>query len=698
MSVFFPINKNDILYCGLEKDEYLSVRDRIMERNIRLTGRISIGIALLGLFFIVLNLILGIDKLLPYLILLIGGIILRAIRPLIHEEKRTTALLYCYAMILIVFAYGIVLSVQPSNAPHPSTSIVVFLALMPLTINDRPVRMSFIVLAATLVYLFLSYHAKYPDAFMTDIMNTPTFSILGLFLYLGISNRNVKEIYFGMQAAENERLKEEAMIAEKANRAKSNFLANMSHEIRTPMNAIVGLNEMILRESTDAKVRQYALDVKSAGDTLLSIINDILDLSKIESGKMELVPAEYETCSVLNDVVNMTMKKANDKGLAFYLNADPDIPSVLYGDEIRVRQVMLNVINNAIKYTEEGSVDVHLSYDRDTSYLILKVKDTGVGIKPADKERLFRAFQRLDETRNRKVEGTGLGLSITKQLVSMMRGEIVVESEYGQGSTFTVYMVQKIEDDMPIGNYTERLAKSRLSAQDYHPALIAPKAHILIVDDNEMNLQVIADLLTDTKIRVTVALSGTECIERLRSRRYDMVLLDQMMPGLSGTQTLQRIRDEQLAEHTPVVVLTADAIAGAKESYIKEGFTDYLSKPVMYEELEATLRKYLDPALILRPEEVATLSGSTTDDPMGGAGSSASGAGSPSDGKGENASTGDDAEDKPVVLVISASSDKLNEAKTVITDRFKGVFVRDEEQARKYLDKHDVAFVLRDSV
>ncbi|MBR4168153.1 MAG: response regulator [Lachnospiraceae bacterium] len=683
MSVFFPINKNDILYCGLEKDEYLSVRDRIMQRNIRLTGRISVGIAVLGVLFIVINLVLRIDNYIPYLILMTGGLLLRILKPLIREEKRILSLCYCYAMILIVFAYGIVLSIQPSNAPHPSTSIVVFLALMPLTINDRPIRMGFIVLVATLTYLYFSYYVKSPEAFTTDILNTATFAILGLFLYLGISNRNVKEIFFGIQAAENEKFREEARVAENSNRAKSNFLANMSHEIRTPMNAIIGLNEMILRESPDAKIKQYALDIKGAGDTLLSIINDILDLSKIESGKMELVPVEYEISSVINDVVNMTMKKANDKGLDFHLYADPDIPSVLYGDEIRVRQVMLNIINNAIKYTEEGSVKINLSYDRDTTFLILRVADTGVGIRESDRERIFTSFQRLDESRNRKVEGTGLGLSITKQLVSLMHGQIVVESEYGKGSTFTAYMVQKVEDETPIGNYTERLEKAKFAAaEEYRPALVAPKARLLIVDDNEMNLQVIADLLQETKIRVTVALSGAECIERLKDRDYDMVLLDQMMPELSGTQTLKLIRDRGLAEHTPIVVLTADAIAGAKEAYIKEGFTDYLSKPVMYEELEETLRKYLDPSLLLSEEEAVALESAEAGGVAGVAGDS-----------GDASADGD----KPVILVISESSDKLKEAKTALSTAYKGVFVKNDEQAEKYLSEHEVAFVLRDA-
>lgn len=452
--------------------------------------------------------------------------------------------------------------------------------------------------------------------------------------------------------------------ADQGSRAKSNFLANMSHEIRTPMNAIMGMNEMILRETREAKTARYAGNIKNAGRTLLSIINDILDLSKIEAGKMELMPIEYEFSSILNDIVNMTMKKAEDKGLAYELNADPDIPSVFFGDEIRIRQIILNLTNNAIKYTEHGSVSLYFSYDRDISILKFSVRDTGMGIKEEDMNKLFSSFQRLDETRNRSVEGTGLGLNISRQLAEMMDGKITVESEYGKGSIFTVEVVQKTVDDAPIGDYVHLLEKAQIETEEHITAIVAPKAKALIVDDNEMNLEVMNDLMKETRINVTLASSGRECIEILKKRRFDIIFLDQMMPGLSGTQTLKILKSEYPDDTTPVIALTADAIVGAKEIYIEEGFTDYLSKPVMYSELEAILSKYLDDSLIMSKAQA-------------------------------------DAEDnvmaeKQTVIVVSDSSERLKELKEVISDSYRGVFVKDEKDAQKYLEKHPTAFVLKD--
>ncbi len=457
---------------------------------------------------------------------------------------------------------------------------------------------------------------------------------------------------------------EEKVVA--ANRAKSNFLANMSHEIRTPMNAIIGMDEMILRETGDAKIRKYAMDIHSAGKTLLSIINDILDLSKIESGKMEIVPVEYESLSVINDIANMTMKKAEDKGLTYELHADEDIPRVLYGDEIRVRQVMLNIINNAIKYTSEGGLIIRISYSRESSRLRIVVSDTGIGIRPEDMEKLYRSFQRLEETKNRNIEGTGLGLNITRQLVEMMDGFIDVESDYGKGTTFITEMVQKIVDPAPIGDFSESLALIQSRTEEYKPMLIAPKAKVLIVDDNDMNLEVLSGLLTDTRIKITCASSGYECLECLRNDKYDVILLDQMMPGMSGTETLGKIKLESLAEGIPVIALTADAIVGARDSYIKEGFTDYLAKPVMYEDLERILFKYIDKSLILSKEQIEE----------------------------ERAERGKIK--KPLVLVVSSSSDKLKEYRELLGDKYKGVFVKNEEQAGKFLAKHSVEFIIRD--
>ncbi|MCR5098584.1 MAG: response regulator [Lachnospiraceae bacterium] len=468
-----------------------------------------------------------------------------------------------------------------------------------------------------------------------------------------------------MREYETKVLKLEKEAADQANKAKSSFLANMSHEIRTPMNAIIGMDEMILRETRDDRIKKYASDIHSAGKTLLSIINDILDLSKIESGKMELVPVEYSFASVLNDIVNMTKNKAMEKGLSYNMEVDPNIPSVLRGDEIRIRQIILNITNNAIKYTSEGSVSIAISFLHDKSELVVRIADTGMGIKDEDRDKLFSSFQRLDETKNRNVEGTGLGLNITKQLAEMMGGSIEVESEYGKGSVFTAHLIQEVVDETPIGDYTARLQKSSLQTEEYRPMLIAPRAKVLIVDDNDMNLEVITELMGDTRIQVTTALSGNECIDILKANRFDVVLLDQMMPGMSGTQTLAIVKQEHLADDTPIIAITADAIVGARESYISEGFTDYLSKPVMYGELEELLLKYLDSSLLMTREQIE-----------------------------EEAARAE--ENRPVVLVINDSAEKLKEMKELLSPKYKGVFVKDEAAAEKYLSKHEVEFVIRD--
>lgn len=393
-------------------------------------------------------------------------------------------------------------------------------------------------------------------------------------------------------------LEAEKRAAEKASSAKSDFLANMSHEIRTPINSILGLNEMILRECEDQNIRSYAQDIYSAGHGLISIINDILDFSKIEAGKMEIVPVSYEVCSLLNDVTNMVSSRAKSKNLEFVVDIDTKLPSRLTGDKGRIQQILINLLNNAVKYTSEGYVRLsvkQISWKKDVIDLQIEVTDSGIGIKTEDKIKLFNSFQRLDLQRNRNVEGTGLGLAISSKLITAMGGSIDVQSEYGKGSTFTVVIPQQIVDFTPIGNFKDRFEKYKLSQNKNNRTFTAPNAKILIVDDNAMNLHVAKSLLKQTLVQVSLCSSGKECLEMVRKEHFDIIFLDHMMPEMDGLETLKKLKDLDMnrCKDSPVIALTANAIVGVKEMYLKAGFNDYISKPIEGKAFEALVRKYL---------------------------------------------------------------------------------------------------------
>lgn len=407
-------------------------------------------------------------------------------------------------------------------------------------------------------------------------------------------------------AEESTALREARDEALRANQAKSEFLANMSHEIRTPLNAILGMNEMIMRESS-GKLKKYAFNVKSAGETLLSIINDILDFSKIEAGNMEIVPVRYSLSSVLNDVYNMVSYKAGQKGLAFHMEVDPNIPDALYGDEVRLRQVVVNILNNAVKYTPKGSVTFTVNGHGDMQSDVLELEfitqDTGIGIREEDKEKLFSKFQRLDLEKNRNIEGTGLGLAITVRLTEMMAGTIAVDSVYGQGSTFTIRLPQTIEKNDPIGDFNARVEAALQEEENYRESFTAPQAHILVVDDNDMNLTVVESLLEKTRINIHTAHSGKECLRLIQNNHYDIIFLDHMMPEMDGLETLSRAKalTTSQCQASPFIALTANAVAGVKEMFLAKGFHDYLSKPVDGKTLERMVQKYLPPEKINAP-------------------------------------------------------------------------------------------------
>ncbi len=399
---------------------------------------------------------------------------------------------------------------------------------------------------------------------------------------------------------EYEKAKDEAI---RANEAKSLFLSNMSHEIRTPINAVLGMNEMILRECTDKQLLSYAANIRSSGKTLLFLINDILDMSKIESGKMEIVKVEYAPEDLMMDLWNVIFLRAQEKGLTIHFFLDETLPRVLFGDDVRIKQIVTNLLTNAVKYTPQGSIEMKVTYERQAEGeigLIISVKDTGMGIKKEDMGKLFESFQRLDEEKNRNIEGTGLGMNITMSLLRLMDGEMKVESEYGKGSDFTVTIPQKIVCDEPAGDFETIRSRREQNLSMKQQFFEAPEARVLVVDDNSMNLTVFQSLLKRTKMQITTADSGKKCLELVQKQQYHIIFMDHMMPEMDGIETLHEIRKlSNCPNHdTPVIALTANALSGAREGYLKEGFADFLTKPIDGDLLEQTTMKYLPETLI----------------------------------------------------------------------------------------------------
>ncbi len=400
---------------------------------------------------------------------------------------------------------------------------------------------------------------------------------------------------------------EKLAIAEKraleASNAKSSFLSSMSHEIRTPINTILGMNEMITRESHDLVILGYSRDVEKAGHMLLNLINDVLDFSKIEAGNFELDEKDYSVMELVQNCGNMLEKRAAEKNLRISLDVDPGMPSVLTGDEGKIEQILINLITNAVKYTNIGYVRISVTgdYKADGYDLLVTVSDTGIGIRNEDIGHIFDSFSRADIQRNRHIEGTGLGLAITKKLCEGMGGEIKVSSRYGEGSVFTVKIPQKIADNTLVGAIKLKKDKEKGRRRKYEASFTAPDAKILIVDDNEMNLTVFVNLLKGTKVQIDKAPGGNEAIDLSKRKKYDVIFMDHMMPSPDGIETMQIIRGDENNPNrsTPQIALTANAVQGSMEKYLEAGFDGYLAKPVDPYELEDSVKKNLPPELIL---------------------------------------------------------------------------------------------------
>ena len=440
------------------------------------------------------------------------------------------------------------------------------------------------------------------------------FALISVFYIIGYQHeRKVNKRMEEMKATEQKREYEAKLLvlekkaADSANKAKSDFLADMSHEIRTPINAVLGMNEMILRESKDEQILEYSSNIKSAGNTLLSIINNILDFSKIEDGKMSLVPVEFDVAELVSNLVNTISERARSKNLEFNVEVDETVPSRLYGDDVRISQIIMNLLTNAVKYTERGSVALSVKnngIDNGNVKLRVDVIDTGIGIKDEDLSKLFESFKRIEEKRNRHIEGTGLGISIVCKLLAMMNSKLDVKSRYAIGSTFGFDLVLKVIDDSPVGKYDEK-RKTALVNHSEEVHIFAPDAKVLVTDDNGMNLKVAANFMKIFGITPVICSSGKETIELMRKNRFDIVFLDHMMPNMDGIETLKVLKDEDLINGASVIALTANAIAGAEEQYLNAGFDGYLSKPITVNDIEKVLKKYLPSDVVGGEKETA---------------------------------------------------------------------------------------------
>lgn len=507
-----------------------------------------------------------------------------------------------YIMVLTVVFMCTVVAVTHYVFPITMTAFVIHVLMSVVFGNNR---MTAATAASCSVCVILTGIWRNIDGTDTDryyVVQEVVISLGIIFMSLIVA-----EIVNSLITEQNHRLldalrkeKRSQQEAETANMAKSSFLANMSHEIRTPINAILGMNEMILREEKDPAIRGYAGNIQASGNSLLSIVSDVLDISKIESGKLEIIPVDYEVNSLISDCCNMAAGRAKAKELELLVECADNVPMKLCGDETHIRQIIMNLLTNAVKYTEKGTVKLIVSGRFTDGGFVLKVdvSDTGIGIAEENLPQLFTQFQRFDLQRNRNIEGTGLGLSIVKRLCDLMSGTITARSVMGSGSTFTVELPQKVVDSTPCGGVN--LNYSAGAEHEYHHSFEAPEAKILAVDDLPVNLLVIANLLKETRIKIDTAGSGRECLDKCSQQKYDLILMDHMMPEMDGVQTFEKLHGDKSSPNfeTPVIMLTANALAGMREQYMDVGFADYVSKPVRGAKLEEAIRRNLPESLI----------------------------------------------------------------------------------------------------
>ena len=582
------------------------------ETSTNLHARIFTLASITGLFALTLTgittMYLGADIFRSITFLCINFILFGIIVFSIKTQKIQAGAVIISLMLITVLTPAAFLT---SGGMYGATPLWLLFAIVYISFTVRG-KAKFVLVVIEVVVILFSYFMAYHHP---EIVHSPSdayvyqTSLLSILL-ITVSCSLLITLLTRMYRLENKIASEQRIKIEELNQAQNRFFSNISHEIRTPINTIIGLNEMILRENNiSEEVAEDARNIEAASRMLLTLINDVLDMSKLENGKMELVSVSYETGIMLSEIVNMIWVKAKEKNLEFHIEIAPDLPSMLYGDEVRIKQVLINVLNNAVKYTNEGSVTFSIQCKKigmNRVQVTYTISDTGIGIKKESIPYLFDAFKRIDSTKNRYIEGTGLGLSIVKQLVTLMGGEITVNSIYTKGSTFIITLEQDIMDNSTIGELNLEARHMMNKREQYKQIFEAPDAIVLLVDDNETNLMVAEKLLRDTQIRTDTALSGKEALEKTLITHYDAILMDHLMPEMDGIECLHAIRSQigGLNKQTPVIALTANAGTESQLLYRSKGFDGYLAKPINGFLLEAALLKVLPKDLVSISEDV----------------------------------------------------------------------------------------------
>ncbi len=581
----------DIIY-----DHRISLRERMF--------RLVTGICMIALIII-----LPMGRNIVNLLILAASLfcIATAVRISIKKDSIHTGATFITVLLLLVFPISF-FTAGGFYSGMPEWFILCYIYII-ITLEGRRKHAFFaLCMLETILCYYIAFY--FPEFVSNNTQEHSFFDSASSVILMGVLTSVLLSFLNRMYEEENELSRQQKKEIEELNKAENHFFSSMSHEIRTPINTIIGLNEIILRGDIPDDVAENARNIQGASKMLLTLINDILDLSKIKSGKMEIVNVSYETGRLFSEVVNMIWIKAREKGLEFRLHVDSSIPSMLCGDEVRIKQVLINLLNNAVKYTSEGHITLSVRCERLTLNRVrvwYSVEDTGMGVKKENIPHIFNAFKRVDEEKNRHIEGTGLGLSIVHQLIKLMGGEISVNSVYTKGSTFLVMLEQDIVDERELGTFTLESRTKVHEAEQYQQSFEAPEARILVVDDNDMNLMVVRKLLAETKIQIDTASDGFECLKLTRKLHYDGILMDHLMPEMDGIQCLHALRSQPggLCQDVPVIALTANAGSDNQLLYRKEGFSGYLAKPVSGALLEASVLSILPKELVVVNNEAA---------------------------------------------------------------------------------------------